>query len=382
MPLYEGAASNGRVSPVSVRKEWLSSMKWIHCADLHLGSRVETNLTAEKARERKAQLLQTFGRMIDFAAENEVRAVLLAGDVFDTCRPSVRTCRYVLDQIRRRPEIDFLYLRGNHDETVELEDVPENLILFGDSWVYRDYGEVTVAGIELSARSRGTLYDTLSLNPDRCNLVMLHGQESRRDNPDDSENLNLNRLRGKGIDYLALGHIHQHREEKLDDRGIYVYSGCLDGRGFDECGEKGFVLVETGGGRVHTQFVPFSSRVFHEVRVDAGGTESFVELLERVKAAAADIPARDIVKVVLTGACSADTPRDLVSLTRELEDRFYAVKCRDETKLAMDIDGYKDDISLKGEFIRLALAAGLSEEDCGQVIRYGLRALSGEEIEE
>ena len=30
----------------------------------------------------------------------------------------------------------------------------------------------------------------------------------------------------------------------------------------------------------------------------------------------------------------------------------------------------------------LALAAGLSEEDCGQVIRYGLRALSGEEIEE
>lgn len=78
-----------------------------------------------------------------------------------------------------------------------------------------------------------------------------------RDNPDDSENLNLNRLRGKGIDYLALGHIHQHREEKLDDRGIYVYSGCLDGRGFDECGEKGFVLVETGGGRVHTRLCRF-----------------------------------------------------------------------------------------------------------------------------
>ena len=86
--------------------------------------------------------------------------------------------------------------------------------------------------------------------------------------------------------------------------------------------------------------------------------------------------------MVLTGACAADTPRDLDSLTRELADRFYAVKCRDETRLAIDIDSYKDDVSLKGEFIRLALAAGLSEEDCGQVIRYGLRALSGEEIEE
>ena len=33
--------------------------------------------------------------------------------------------------------------------------------------------------------------------------------------------------------------IHKYKKEKLDNRGVYCYSGCLEGRGFDECGEKG-----------------------------------------------------------------------------------------------------------------------------------------------
>lgn len=52
-------------------------------------------------------------------------------------------------------------------------------------------------------------------------------------------------LRGRGIDYLALGHVHSFRQEKLDEQGIWCYSGCLEGRGFDECGTKGYVMLET-----------------------------------------------------------------------------------------------------------------------------------------
>ena len=39
-------------------------------------------------------------------------------------------------------------------------------------------------------------------------------------------------------------------------------------------------------------------------------------------------------------------------------------------------------MSLKGAFIRKVLASDLSEEDQARVIRQGLRALSGEEVEE
>ena len=55
------------------------------------------------------------------------------------------------------------------------------------------------------------------------------------------------------IDYLALGHIHSYKCHKLDKRGVYCYSGCLEGRGFDECGDKGFVLLETEEDRLEWQ---------------------------------------------------------------------------------------------------------------------------------
>ena len=42
-------------------------MKIIHCSDLHLDSKMETNLTKEKARERKNEILITFESMVEYA---------------------------------------------------------------------------------------------------------------------------------------------------------------------------------------------------------------------------------------------------------------------------------------------------------------------------
>ena len=95
-------------------------MKLIHCADLHLDSRMERNLTGAQARERKGELCATFARLVRYARENQVAAVLIAGDLFDTRRAESRTVGFVLDQIRNAPETEFFYLRGNHDEDQEL----------------------------------------------------------------------------------------------------------------------------------------------------------------------------------------------------------------------------------------------------------------------
>ena len=46
----------------------------------------------------------------------------------------------------------------------------------------------------------------------------------------------------------------------------------------------------------------------------------------------------------------------------------------------IDPEDYKNDISLKGEFIRLVLASDTSEEEKATMIRTGLQALTGEEI--
>ena len=90
-------------------------MKIIHCADLHLDSKMTANLTKEKAKERKMEILRTFSRMVEYAVKNGVSVIIIAGDLFDTRNVSATVRNYVRDVIVNHPDIDFLYLKGNHD---------------------------------------------------------------------------------------------------------------------------------------------------------------------------------------------------------------------------------------------------------------------------
>ena len=47
-------------------------MKILHCADVHLDSKMTANLEKDKAKERKLEILDTFLRMVDFAETNGV----------------------------------------------------------------------------------------------------------------------------------------------------------------------------------------------------------------------------------------------------------------------------------------------------------------------
>ena len=111
-------------------------MKLIHCADIHLDSPMQTHMTARQAATRSAEVLRSFVRMTQYARENGVRAVIIAGDLFDGDRVRERTVDVVLDAMQKTPEVDYLYLPGNHDEAAGAfcdRELPKNLKLFGDS---------------------------------------------------------------------------------------------------------------------------------------------------------------------------------------------------------------------------------------------------------
>ena len=104
-------------------------MKFIHCADIHLDSKIESNLPPQKSKQRKREILLSFLQMIDYAKENGVTAVIIAGDLFDSDCVLPTTRDIVISKIRDCPDTDFLYLSGNHDGAFSLSDVPlpENL---------------------------------------------------------------------------------------------------------------------------------------------------------------------------------------------------------------------------------------------------------------
>ncbi len=362
-------------------------MRLIHCADLHPDAKMETGLDTVRARERRVELLLTFSRIIETAEEQGATAVLLAGDLFDTDRVTEKTRRFVGDAIASHPDLTFVSVRGNHDAAVAPlfpnGTPPENWhdLSDGEGWNSVMLSE----GVVIYGRSCPMTpedYDTLPCqDPDHYRIVLLHGQVSSG-LATGEDRIALGRLAHRGIDYLALGHEHAFRCEALDAHGVWAYAGCPEGRGFDECGDKGCILLDTD--RTPSEAVRFLSlcrRRLHEIPVALGGCASFGDVHARVSEAVKDVDGCDMVKVVLTGELDPEVVRDTVHLDRALNERFYFARVKDECRLLVRPEDYLGDISLKGEFIRAVLASPLDDGQKQRAILTGLRALRGEEVD-
>ena len=352
-------------------------MKLLHTADLHLDSVLEANLDAGLAADRRRELLLTFGRMVTYAADNGVSVFLIAGDLFDTPHPAPDAEHYVLSVIADHPEIDFLVLGGNHGGAYAPYDPPRNYHTFSDRdyTVYR-YGNVTIAGSENNA-AFGLLP---VLDPADINIVMLHG--ALTDSTSDLTGINPKFYRGRNIDYLALGHYHSYRKDALDARGVLCYCGTPEGRGFDEVGEKGFVLIDTAGDKLSSVFIPFAKRQIRQVTVDISRLFNQRDIEKAVTAALVGIPASDMVRVTLRGYAEPEMHKDPRQIAAMLDGKYFFSEVLDESNLSLRPEAYRTDISLRGEFVRTVMQSGLPRQDMERIIQCGLRALGGEELPE
>lgn len=361
-------------------------MRIIHTADVHLDSKMRANLTPDKAKERKHEILATFLNMVEYAHDQNVFAILISGDLFDTKKISSLVKNAVENVIITNPGIKFFYLKGNHDNTNFFDDaaeLPPNLFLFGDSWKGYAIGDsINVWGIELSEENSNEAQKTFAPNPSCTNIVMLHGQEAGSDSKDKAEIININNFKNKGIDYLALGHIHEHKLCNLDSaNSFYCYPGCLEARGFDETGEHGFVLLDINDetGIITPSFVPFAKRKSVNVPVDITGLETSMDIIGAIQSELPSCGADlcDLVKITLVGNVSPDAEIDIDFIRRNFEGDYYFLKVKDESRIHVNYEDYALDESLKGEFVRLVKSSDMSEEEKGAIIRYGINAIRG-----
>ena len=324
---------------------------------------------------RKDELRNTFKRMVEYAQNAQINVIILAGDVFDSDTPFKKDKDFFYSVVRNNPQIDFLYLRGNHDVSADYEgEHIANLKVFSNKWTSYSYGNVVISGIEISAENSSALYSSLSLDKDKINIVTLHGDIGDASGKD---KINKKKLRDKNIDYLALGHIHKHRMEKLDDRGTYCYSGCLEGRGFDELGDHGFVVLDIDK-KVLPTFVPFAKRKIIEADADVSGVRDGYEAYSAVKSAVS-FDKENIYRINLKGELDFDVEplaADVASYLASSDCLFADVK--DMTGKKLNVGDFEGDMSLRGEFVRCVYEDGeCSDEDKAKIISYGLKALAG-----
>ncbi|MCD8293790.1 MAG: metallophosphoesterase [Clostridia bacterium] len=352
-------------------------MRIIHTADIHLGSKMDSRFPKELAETRKGELRNSFARMADYAAANSVKVVMLCGDVFDMDKPYKKDKDFFYSVVRNHPSVDFLYLKGNHDRETEYEgeDIP-NLKTFSTSWTRYSYENVDIYGIESSDENAVSMYSTFSADPSRINIVMMHGQVSDRTGKD---LVCIPRMRNKNINYLALGHIHKYSYSPLDTRGVYAYSGCLEGRGFDELGPHYFYLISTNGG-IHVKAVPSAERQILETDADISGLKDAYTAAERVKQQVA-FNKDWIYRINLTGEIDCDTDLFEADVRKYLSNLCFYLEVKDRTKKKIDLAAYEKDTSLRGEFVRLVCESDLPDEDKQMIVHCGLKVLEGEDCD-
>lgn len=342
-------------------------MRIIHTGDIHLNSPLDSSFPCEKALIRSNELLQSFKNTVDFAIENKINVIIIAGDFFDCNNISFKVEKFVFDVISAAENIDFLYLCGNHDDNVAFRnEIPENLIML-ENGEKHFYSNVCISGFEN--------YDNIDFDSESYNIAVMHGEIV---NGYEKYQVNLKALENKNINYLALGHIHKGGSGVIDKRGKYAYCGIPEARGFDENGDKGFLIIDTDTDEI--EFVKNSLRTVVRAEVDITGVSSNYELAERIEKELSSLDKKSIVKVILTGTYCESFVKDIPFTENYFENKFFHFAVKDSSRLKIDFSDYENDISLKGEFIRLAKSEDISEEIRERIITVGLNALDNEDL--
>lgn len=400
-------------------------VRLIHTADLHLDSAFSSRFSKEEAEERRRNLLIAWNKLLQYGIERKVQAILISGDLFDSPVVSRSTMEIFLSSIRKNPEISFFYLRGNHDTKNTFrfrDDLPKNLFLFSkEGKKYRLKEKLVLLGQEFYGTERrnefpeepyGTesllelpeepeelveeellspssakdaVQSIWNLKEEDCNILMLHGA-LREGGPEvqNEQGISLKQLSRYPIHYLALGHIHKREEGKCGSL-YYIYPGCLQGRGFDEEGEKGFYYleIEEETKEIKAEFVPLKEGEFRIIPLflseEDGTLDAEEKIRESLKKEGAE--AKDSVRIILKGEKRAGEERNLRYLEKQLEEEYAYIEIKEETKLKLRKEEFIHEKGLKGEFLRMVCESeSLSEEEKEKLMILGIGLLQGEEL--
>ena len=182
------------------------------------------------------------------------------------------------------------------------------------------------------------------------------------------------------LDYLALGHVHGCTGVLTAGTVPYAYCGCIEGRGFDELGDKGFLFGDIAPGAAELRFVPFAQRRYCVLRADITDGDA-LPALERLLPHDTE---RDVCRIVLTGA--PDEPPRLSPLADALSPRFFSLQLRDETTVRRDLWDKCGEDTLRGLFLRELRARydAAPDDDARRRIelaaRFGTAAMDGREV--
>ena len=370
--------------------------KIIHTADVHLDAPFSL-LDVQKAQMRKNELRETFASIVLLAKSEKADLVLIAGDLFDSGFVTKETMALLVSLFSSAPECRFVIAPGNHDyiwgrSPYKKEGFPQNVYIFDKEQISCfSFPEIGVDVYGYAFASEGYSENPFSGKPtldrSRINILLAHADVGGRSKycP-----IAVSDIAKSGFDYIALGHIHQGGKVNTAGTTYYAYSGCPEGRSFDECGAKGVIIADfsKNTGKLTATFTNkrTGKRRFEKINVDITGVTSQETLTARVKESiekegyGLDV----LLRVRLTGRISPEVTLRPEKLKAYALGVFY-LEVEDASVPLLGYEELKNDISIRGAFFRelLPLLESENEEErrtAADALRYGLAALDGDDV--
>ena len=326
-------------------------IKILHSADWHLDSPLQGRLP-QQAELLRRELLQIPDRVAALCREENCDLMLLAGDLFDGAY-SQQTYRAVYDALQS-VNVPVFIAPGNHDyicpdSPYEKELWPENVHIFKKQqieWVDLPALGLRVYGAGFQSMDCPGLLEGFQAEGSAVGLF--HGDPTQVNSPYNP--ITKTQTAQSGLAYLALGHVHKGDGLRAGDT-LCAWPGCPMGRGYDEQGEKG-VLIVTLEDTVQTRFVPLEGPRFFDVSMDfAAGIGSVLPAVAN----------HDFYRVTLTGEAEKV---DLEALRAQF-GAFPNLVLRDQTHRPVDLWQSVGEDNFEGVYFGLlqgALAEANPEE--------------------
>lgn len=345
---------------------------FIHCADLHLGSRFKGLGDTDPALASKLResVKESFERIIDAAVSRDVDALVISGDVYDDRNELPSTRLWFSEQLSRLRKPVFI-CKGNHDSDTSWDRsiaYPGNVHVFGTEPERIPLGD----GFEIIGVSYSTSHETRNLasmiqgDAARFTIACLHCDLESVSEGYPYAPCSMSDLLGRSVDYWALGHIH--RRCVVSKSPYIVYPGNIQGRSFKETGPKGANIV-TVRDRLVTgfEFIPTQSYEWADLTVDIGG-KTLNDVVGEISSATSG---QTICRITFTGSGELDrmlriNPQDVM---RAISRRMLVSSMEVRTAPPFDLESRSDGKDMAAALIRAYEdACKLSKEQVVDII--------------
>ena len=183
--------------------------------------------------------------------------------------------------------------------------------------------------------------------------MVLHGEISSSNKGNEYNPITFDDIRNSGMDYIALGHRHNFSGINKEGQTFYAYSGCPQGRGFDELGDKGIIYGYISKGTVDLEFVKTSKRNYIEEHIDISDSFGYEEVKKSIIDSINESDRKhNLYKIVLEGEISPDFSIDEELLRERLGLDFYYCKIVDKTRVKYNIEEITKGYSVKSLYVK------------------------------